>query len=246
MSVPRAYRTRAIVLRTRNLGEADKIVTLFTSERGKMSAVAKGIRRSKSHLAGRLEFATEALLEMHRGRSLDVIVSAEVARADWQGIVNPAGFAAASVVVEIVDALCEPDLALPDVYALLDALGLAPPCDACVRCGRALDDTTWVDEESGGLACSVCRETWREALHLDAEDLTNFTAIAAPRRAPSPTAITHDRALPLGCLAAESDRRRTGQLAYCWAGCPTAGWWSSSSWNLDGMRSSQRPCRSRL
>lgn len=206
MTAPRAYRTRGIVLRSRNLGEADKIVTLFTTERGKMSAVAKGVRRAKSHLAGRLEFATEALLQMHRGRSLDVIVSAEVSRADWQGIVNPAGFAAASVAIEIVDALCEPDLALPDVYALLDgalaaasssdepmsllprfqlrlldALGLAPPCDACVRCGRALDDGAWLDDESGGLGCATCRERWRDALQLDADDLANFTAIAAPR-----------------------------------------------------------------
>jgi DNA repair protein RecO (recombination protein O) len=206
MSAPRAYRTRGIVLRSRNLGEADKIVTLFTTERGKMSAVAKGVRRAKSHLAGRLEFATEALLQMHRGRSLDVIVSAEVARADWQGIVNPAGFAAASVAIEIVDALCEPDLALPDVYALLDgalaaaassadpmsllprfqlrlldALGLAPPCDVCVRCGRDLGDGAWVDEETGGLGCATCREHWRDALQLDSDDRANFAAIAAPR-----------------------------------------------------------------
>lgn len=208
MSAPRAYRTRGIVLRSRNLGEADKIVTLFTTERGKTSAVAKGVRRAKSHLAGRLEFATEALLQMHRGRSLDVIVSAEVARADWKGIVDPAGFAAASVVAEVVDALCEPDLALPDVYVLLDgalaaaassadpmsllprfqlrlldALGLAPPSDACVRCGRGLEGGAWLDDESGGLGCATCRERWRDALQIDAADLANFAAIGAPRGA---------------------------------------------------------------
>lgn len=206
MAAPRAYRTRGIVLRSRNLGEADKIITLFTTDRGKVSAVAKGVRRAKSHLAGRLEFATEALLQMHRGRSLDIIVSADVRRANWHGIVNPAGFAAASVVIEIVDALCEPDLALPDVYALLDgalaaaaisedpltivprfqlrllaALGLAPPVDRCVRCGAPLGDEAWLDEESGALSGVECRERWREALQLDVDDLANFAGLSAPR-----------------------------------------------------------------
>ncbi len=46
------YRTEAIVLRTRNLGEADKILTLFTESRGKVSAVARGSRRPRNHLMG--------------------------------------------------------------------------------------------------------------------------------------------------------------------------------------------------
>jgi len=61
------------VLRGRPLGEADRILTLFTDERGKLDAVAKGVRRARSHLAGRLEFGTECAFGMHRGRSLDVI-----------------------------------------------------------------------------------------------------------------------------------------------------------------------------
>jgi DNA repair protein RecO (recombination protein O) len=208
-SQPRAYKTRGIVLRARNLGEADKIVTLFTTERGKVDAVAKGVRRAKSHLAGRLEFLSEALLGMHRGRNLDIIVSAEVQREHWRGIVEPAAFAAASVVAEIVDSFCEPDLALPEVYELLigviaamasspeptallprfelrllAALGLAPPVDVCVRCNAAFGEHgAWVDEEAGALAGEECRERWREAIVLDGDDLANFAALAAPRGA---------------------------------------------------------------
>ena len=49
---PRVYKTPAIVLRQRKLGEADKIVTLYSANHGKLDAVAKGVRRTKSRMAG--------------------------------------------------------------------------------------------------------------------------------------------------------------------------------------------------
>ena len=56
-------------------------MTLLTTERGKLDAVAKGVRRSgKRSRLGRLEFGNECDLSMHRGRSLDVIVAAEIIR----------------------------------------------------------------------------------------------------------------------------------------------------------------------
>ena len=74
--IERTYTTDAIVLRARNLGEADKIFTLFTRSSGKVDAVGKGVRRPKSTLGGRLELLTESTLTLHRGRSLDIITSA--------------------------------------------------------------------------------------------------------------------------------------------------------------------------
>src|SRR5579864_898288 len=120
MTAPaRTYKTSAVVLRSRNYGEADRILTLFTTERGKIDAIAKGVRRTKGHLTGRLEFANEVELGMHRGRNMDVVVSADIERAHWRDIVQPERFAAANLAVEVLDAFCEPDLAMPDVYALL-------------------------------------------------------------------------------------------------------------------------------
>ncbi len=195
------------MLRARPLGEADRILRLFTTERGKLDAVAKGVRRAKSHFAGRLEFGNECDLQMHRGRSLDVIVSADIVNAPWERLVDPERFSVAHLAVELIDAFCAPDLAMPEVYGLLAgmigaiaasedartlvprfslrllaALGIDPPIDACVRCGRAFEEErAWADPQAGGLIARCCREAWRELVELDAEDLRNLGAVAAPR-----------------------------------------------------------------
>lgn len=205
MSAPqRSYKTSAVILRGRTYGEADRILTLFTKERGKIDAIAKGARRTKSHLAGRLEFGNEVLLGMHRGRNLDVVVSADIEQAHWQRLVQPEAYAAANMIVELIDAFCEPDLAQPEIYALLtaalgaigqtqdplallprfsmrllEALGLAPPVDSCIHCGKPFGASAWVDAEQGGFGCENCRVTWREVIVLRADDVRNLQAIAA-------------------------------------------------------------------
>jgi DNA repair protein RecO (recombination protein O) len=203
----RAYKTDAFVLRGRNLGEADKIFTLFTRLRGKIDAVAKGVRRIKSQNAGRLEFLTEAALTMHAGRSLDVITGATILHSEWEGIVQPGAFAAANVVAELVDAFCEPDLAQEEIYELLggavhalataerpsellprfelrllDVLGVLPSLDACVRCGESIEGAreVWLDPSAGGLVCGACH-SGGEAGKLEAGEIENVRALSTPR-----------------------------------------------------------------
>ena len=67
------YREVGIVLRTMRLGEADKIVTIVTEGRGKVRAVAKGVRKTKSRFGGRLEPLMHVSLQLYEGRSLDTI-----------------------------------------------------------------------------------------------------------------------------------------------------------------------------
>lgn len=147
----------------RPLGEADRIVTLFSRERGKQSAVAKGARKTQSKFGARLDFFSRVGLMLHAGKSLDVITSVHTVKAIWEHLVEPDTFAAASYVAEFIDALCEPDLAVPELYQalcefqdalvkrvdrdallaavdlrILGALGFAPELDACARCGAAL------------------------------------------------------------------------------------------------------------
>jgi len=201
----RTYKTRGIVLRARNLGEADKIFTLFTDAHGKIDAVGKGVRRTKSQLAGKLEFMSEAVLTMHRGRNLDIVTSAEIELAHWVEIVDPARFATAHLIAELVDAFCEIDLAMPEIYAmlrgvlraiatsddpasfvprfqlrLLGALGLAPASSACVRCETPFSGVeAWADIEAGGLACGRCRPHRADAFALSPADVQNFRGLAA-------------------------------------------------------------------
>ena len=75
------YRDDGVVLRTHKLGEADRIISLLTRQNGRVRAVAKGVRRTKSRFGGRLEPFTHVDLLIHPGRSLDVIQQAEVIRA---------------------------------------------------------------------------------------------------------------------------------------------------------------------
>jgi DNA repair protein RecO (recombination protein O) len=215
-----------VVLRGRQLGEADRILTLFTLESGKLDSVAKGVRRSRSHLAGRVEFFNECDFLMHRGRSLDIIVSAEIVRAPWSRLVEPARYAVASVVGELIDAFCEPDLALPDVYELLvgaigaiagsaaprallprfslrllEMLGLAPPLTTCVRCGGPLAaGMVWLDAQAGGIIDERCRERWQDLPALDERDLENLRALALPKASGAAAAL---RATPQSTAAIE-------------------------------------------
>jgi len=221
-------------LRRRQLGEADRIVTLFTREHGKIEAVAKGVRRPRSHFAGRLEFGNECDFEMHRGRSLDVIVSAEILRAYWSRIVQPERYAAAGAVAELIDAFCEPQLPMPEAYdltmgaiaavatvplpsellprfslRLLDLLGLAPPLESCVRCGRALaNESVWLDAQSGGVVHGGCRERWRDLRELQLADLENLRALARPKGAQATVRATPRAAVATQELIAHHLGRR--------------------------------------
>src|SRR5580692_3154533 len=74
------YRDDGIVLRTHKLGEADRIVTVLARKTGRIRAVAKGVRRTKSRFGARLEPFTHVDLLLYTGRSLDVITQAETVR----------------------------------------------------------------------------------------------------------------------------------------------------------------------
>ena len=71
------YRDSAVVLRVTKLGEADRIVTLLTRREGRVRAVAKGVRRTKSRFGSRLEPFSHVDLQLYAGRNLDIVTQAE-------------------------------------------------------------------------------------------------------------------------------------------------------------------------
>jgi len=174
------YREQGIVLRTIKLGEADRIVTLVTEHHGKVRAVAKGVRRTKSRFGARLEPLGHVSVLCYEGRNLDTITQAEALehfRAVREDIDR---LARAVCLLEIVDAVVQEGEEDPRLYQmLLGALrtlaagpaplvvpafswkllaqqGFSPVLDACARCGSGGELVAFAAGEGGAL-CRSCR-----------------------------------------------------------------------------------------
>jgi DNA repair protein RecO (recombination protein O) len=173
------YRDEGVVLRTHKLGEADRIVVFMTAGRGKVRAVAKGVRKTKSRFGGRLEPPLHVSLLVYHGRSeLHVVNQAETIdhyraiREDLDRMTD------ALALVEAVDQVAqegEPNAAmyrmlhgalgaLSDAeerpallvgafyWKLLALEGVAPVFGACARCGTRRDLVSF-DLLEGGVLC---------------------------------------------------------------------------------------------
>lgn len=119
------YKLEAIVLRRRNLGEADRLVTVLSRERGKLVLAARGARRPRSRLGGRLEPPTRFRALVAEGRTLDVVTQVEVldAHAALRNDLERMG--STGVVLELADRALAERHPHPDVFGLLrDALTL--------------------------------------------------------------------------------------------------------------------------
>ena len=121
----RLYRDEAIVLRTYTLGEADRIIVLLTRHHGQVRAVAKGVRRTSSRFGARLEPFSMIDVQLHAGRSLDVVTQAEIIDPFGRAIcADYAMFTCASTMVETAERLSADDgdlgtEASPQQYLLL-------------------------------------------------------------------------------------------------------------------------------
>ncbi|HEY9525027.1 MAG TPA: DNA repair protein RecO, partial [Thermopolyspora sp.] len=157
------YRDEGIVLRTQKLGEADRIVTILTRRTGKVRGVAKGVRRTRSRFGARLEPFTHVDVQLHTGRTLDVITQAETLRSYGEILVaDYPRYTSGTAMLETADRLTvgekEPALRqflllvgglrtlagsehearlVLDAYFLrsLAVAGYAPALSACARCG---------------------------------------------------------------------------------------------------------------
>ncbi|MCY7364877.1 MAG: DNA repair protein RecO, partial [Frankiaceae bacterium] len=111
------YRDEGVVLRVQKLGEADRIITLLTRRHGRVRAVAKGVRRTRSKFGATVEPFSHVDLQLYAGRSLDIVVQAESLTAYGERLVADYGrYTAGTAVLETAERLTaeerEPSLRL--------------------------------------------------------------------------------------------------------------------------------------
>jgi DNA repair protein RecO (recombination protein O) len=132
------YRDDAIVLRTHLLGEADRIVTLLGRQRGKIRAVAKGVRKTTSRFGARLEPFSVVDVQIYEGKTLDIVQSADTVESYSGSIAHDyPRYTAAMVMVETADRLTEHDYQ-PAQYSLLHG-GLRSLANAEHEAGISVD-----------------------------------------------------------------------------------------------------------
>lgn len=193
----RLYRIEAVVLRRQNLGETDRLVTLFAPDKGKIRAVAKGIRRPGSRKAGHLEPFTRSRLLLARGRELDIITQAETV-SSYAGLREDLmRLGQAAYTVELLDRFGVEESDSHALYLLtvntlerletdpraenalryyqvrlLDLVGYRPELQHCVECGEPLKpQDQFFSPLQGGVLCPSCASTHPQARPLSLQAL---------------------------------------------------------------------------
>jgi DNA repair protein RecO (recombination protein O) len=181
--VPASFKTEAVVLRSIRYGEADRVLHLYSADRGRIGAMAKGVRRVRSRLGGRLEPLSRVRLVCHQGRGdLATITAADTVDAHAHLREGRAalerGAEACAAVLRLLDS-AEPNPAaynlLCRALALLDsdpgratraralafraklllAAGFAPELASCATCGEA-EHLSGFSPAAGGVVCAGC------------------------------------------------------------------------------------------
>jgi DNA repair protein RecO (recombination protein O) len=196
MTAPRVYQTEAIIIKRIKLGEADRILTLYTPTLGKIKAVAKGNRRPKSKLGGHVELLTHSQLMLARGRNLDIITQAQTINNFLPLKDNLGAISCGMYISELVDAFIDEHLEDHRLFnllletlqqlsegkdaditlryfelRLLDYLGYRPQLRQCTSCNSQLQPVTnFFSSRHGGVLCANCayQEPVVRALSLNA------------------------------------------------------------------------------
>ncbi len=181
--MPAPLKTEAVVLRSIRYGEADRILHLYTPHRGRVSAIAKGVRRARSRFGGRLEPFFRLSIELHEGRGELLTVTGAHTVAGYPRLrENARALDAAARACDAVGRLFETSEPHPGVFnllcrklnlldeqpagatrarglqfrlKLLHAAGLAPHLGACAHCGER-EHLVGFSGAAGGVVCGAC------------------------------------------------------------------------------------------
>ncbi|HEY55081.1 MAG TPA: DNA repair protein RecO [Dehalococcoidia bacterium] len=185
MTKPRNYQTEAIIIKKTKLGEADRILTLYTPHLGKIQAVAKGVRRPRSKMSGHLELLTHSLVSLARGRNLDTITGSQTINSFLPLKSDLELSSYALYAIELVNQFAADDVEDYPVFQLLletmknlsqggdkelllryfelhllNEVGYRPQLEQCVSCHSPLKEVTNAfSPGAGGMLCPACRQS---------------------------------------------------------------------------------------
>lgn len=175
------WKTEGIVLRVRNLGEADRIVTLYTKERGKLNAVARGARRIRNRLLSPTQVFTHGRYLIFPGKGLHNLSQADIINSNQMLRDDLEKFAYCSYITELLDSLTAEEDPSDGVFPLLAgalslaetgrlqlsvrafeirlmrALGYEPELYQCLSCRESLQTSVYFTEQ-GGVLCQKCKD----------------------------------------------------------------------------------------
>ena len=194
MARERTYRTEAIVLKRTDFGEADRLLTLFSKDLGKFSAIAKGARKPQSRKTGHVELFMRSKFFIAKGRNLDIITQAEMVDPHAPLREDLLRVSHASYAVELLNRFTVEEDPHPGIYDLLDdtlsrfsvtddlnlatryyelrllsLTGFQPRLYHCVSCGEdILEQDQFFSSELGGILCPNCRHADARATAVSA------------------------------------------------------------------------------
>jgi len=175
-----SYRDFGVVLRNYKLGESDRIIVLMTKEHGKVRAVAKGVRKTKSRFGARLEPLSHIDAQLHKGRNLDIVTQVDLVTSSFLLHNNLDRLIDGISMLEAVDQIAVDREPTPYLYRmlvgaletlsrnkspivlaafywkLLAAEGVSPEVNMCVGC-KSVTDLVAFNLVEGGAQCRACR-----------------------------------------------------------------------------------------
>ncbi len=174
------YSDKGVVLRTYKLGEADRIVVIMTRDHGKVRAVAKGIRKTKSKIGARLEVLSHVEVLLYKGKELDIVNQVELIESSAPLHADLDRLTQGLSMLEAVDMIADDRQPSPHLYRmlvgalnalavqasplvlaafywkLLAAEGVCPQMERCVTC-NSTGTLVAFDMIQGGVQCRDCR-----------------------------------------------------------------------------------------
>ncbi|MDD5693163.1 MAG: DNA repair protein RecO [Patescibacteria group bacterium] len=188
------YKAYGLVIKRSNIGEADRIITIFSKEFGKIRFVAKGSRKTKSKLAGSLEPFYFSSFIITKGKSLDILTSATIEKVPLKNERNLDLIKTVSFFAELVDKMWPEHIPNSELFDLLEEVfsylganenidlvrfyfeskfyqlsGFFPETSVCVRCGQKTEENLYFSPYAGGIIDSNCSTAYGDSQKITSE-----------------------------------------------------------------------------